>query len=546
MSLLPVGLGAGDASYEIEKSLRFRASASAYLSRTPGTAGSRTTWTYSVWFKRARTGANDCLLMAGPSTNDFVYIDLSSSNRVRYQVQKSNGLRLNLQSTALLVDHSAWYHFIFVFDSSNATQSERARMFMNGERITSFSTNTNALLASDTAEVNNTSLHRIASSVLSVGDLVDGHLAEINLIDGQALAPSSFGEFDSNGVWVAKKYSGTYGTNGFYLPFNDGTNLTELTKDRSGNTNNWTATNVSLTAGATYDWMDDTPTNNFCTLNPLSLFSSITDAALIRNAGLTLIGNVTNFGGQCGGTVAVNSGKYYWEQTFATLTTSSGYLCAGFQDSSVNISGLTGTTRPLANTWWISDDGNVRANGGSITASGLGTFSAGDIAMIAVDVTTGKAWVGRNGTWVGNPSAGTGNTFSSIPASITPFGFVSRLSATETVLNSNFGQRPFAYTPPTGFLPLSTENTGAIAPISSGSFTGNALNNGPFVWLAGTPNSMTINGNAVTWGTHADRLANGIKLRTNSSSYNASGSNTFSVASFVDKFTDPNRAKGNP
>jgi hypothetical protein len=309
MSLLPVGLGAGDAGYEIEKSLRFRASASAYLSRTPGTAGSRTTWTYSVWFKRARTGANDCLLMAGAAASDFVYIDVSNTNRVRWQVQKSSSQYLNLQSSAVLRDPSAWYHLMFVYDAPNATQSERARMFLNGQRITSFSINTNALGLSETAEVNNTALHRISSNTLAVSDNIDGYLFEINFIDGQALAPSSFGEADSNGVWVAKKYTGTYGTNGFYLPFDDGTNLTNLCLDRSGNANNWTATNVSLTAGATYDWMDDTPTNNFAVLNPLLVGTSA-----LSNA------NLTSAGSTVAPTILPDSGTWYLERDDSSLT----------------------------------------------------------------------------------------------------------------------------------------------------------------------------------------------------------------------------------
>ena len=95
-------------------------------------------------------------------------------------------------------------------------------------------------------------------------------MAEVNFVDGQALTPTSFGEIDpTTGVWVPKKYTGTYGTNGFYLPFSDGTSTTTLCYDQSGNTNHWTPTNISLTAGATYDWMEDTPTNNFAVLNPL-------------------------------------------------------------------------------------------------------------------------------------------------------------------------------------------------------------------------------------------------------------------------------------
>jgi hypothetical protein len=136
---------------------------------------------------------------------------------------------------------------------------------------------------------------------------------------------------------------------------------------------------------------------NYCTLNPLTLVGSGTGS--LSNGNLTLTSPTTDSTGtQTAGTIAVSGGKYYWEETFTTLTSGSGYLCAGLQDATVTITGLTGTTRAGTNAWWVSDDGNYRANGGSITSSGLGTFSAGDVAMIAVDMDNKKAWIGKNGT----------------------------------------------------------------------------------------------------------------------------------------------------
>jgi hypothetical protein len=536
MSLLPVGIGSSG-SYEIAKSLRFRASASAYLSRTPGSAGNRRTWTWSGWVKRGALGTTQSLFNAGAnsSTTGYTYIAFMSDNTLGFQIRDAGGAK-NLYSSAVFRDPSAHLHVLVAVDTDNATASLRRRIYVNGAEITAFSINDTLTQGTDTSVNQVSTVQRFGVMTDSGGALalyLDGYLSEINFIDGQALTPTSFGEFDANtGVWVPKKYTGTYGTNGFYLPFNDGTSLGNLCLDRSGNANNWTATNVSLTAGVTYDWMDDTPTNNFAVLNPLNLLVNAAGSMSEANLRITSSGTSNGVRIRRESSIAAESFATYAE--FIVLATS-GTTYSGVE------------ARRQGASEWVALSFAQSSNSAQIVTelgnqqTGLGFVAANDVLSVSVD-SSGMVTFRKNDVVLGVAQQLNGSG----PVSISCSAATGGAGANQASIAANFGQRPFAYTPPTGFLPLCTKNTGAIAPISSGSFTGNASADGPFVWLAGTPNSMTINGNAVTFGTHADRLANGFKVRTSSASYNAAGSNTFSVASFVDDFTDPNRAKANP
>ena len=465
MSIMQMLLAArGVSGYLMDRSVRIRLSAAAYFSRTPATASGRNTWTVSGWYKRGQLGGTKTLFTAYDQIANLTYLRFENDTLDLLQFNTSPGsVTWRLQSNALFRDPSAWYHIVAVFDSTEATAANRIKLYVNGVQITSFATATYpALNANSTWNSNVTSYFGTYTGGTSLG--FDGYMADVYSVSGQALDPTSFGETNAlTGVWQPIAYTGTYGTNGFYLDFEDTSSVAALGTDSSGNGNTWTVNNISLTAGVTYDSMTDVPTltsataANYAVLNPLSLAGSGTGS--LTNANLTLTSPGTNgTGAQTAGSIAVTSSKYYFEGTFSTLTSASGYLCFGVQDGSVVISGLSGSTRGTTNTWWISDDGNYRANGGTITASGLGAFSAGQVAMIAIDASTGKGWIGKNGTWVGDPAAGTGNTFSSLPALIAPFAQAIRNTTTSSVLNANFGQRPFAYTPPTGFKALNTFN----------------------------------------------------------------------------------------
>lgn len=424
-------IGGAGSPYEIQKSLRFRASASAYLSRTPGSAGNRRTWTWSGWVKRGQIGASSYDIFAARTGYESTLLRFNADTFAFIQQNAGATLDANYLTAAVYRDPSAWYHVLLSVDTTQATAANRVVLYINGASVP-LTASTTIAQNTDT-HINRTVAHAFGVQPTQSVGYFDGYLSEINFIDGQALDPSHFGQVSAEtGAWIPKKYIGTYGTNGFYLPFNDGSTLANLTTDRSGNGNNWTANNISLTAGITYDWMDDTPTNNFAVLN------------------------------------AVHAGR-------STLTN------------------------------------------GNLTASG-----AADLPTIIPD----------SGTWYFE-RGGVSQTWT--PPAAFPSGSG----------DYNFGQRPFAYSPPAGFKALCTKNlpTGTIT--TSGTFSGNASTDGPFVYLNGVPTAMTINGNAVTLGNHADKLANGFKVRSSSASYNSAGSNTYSITSTGTKFKYSN-AQGNP
>lgn len=420
-----IGGGAVGAGYEIEKSLRLRAAASAYLSRTFGIPSGSTMWTYSCWVKRGNLATRTVLLSGFSDANNRGYLEINDSGVLRYDDFYSSAQRSLKVSNAIFRDPSAWYHVLFVCDTGNVTAALRQRAYVNGIEITSWSSSTDYHIS--TAPSINWHLgnraHRVGDIWSNTANL-DGYLSEIHFIDGQALTPSSFGEFNADGVWVPKKYAGTYGTNGFYLPFNDGTNLTELCRDRSGNGNDWTASGISLTAGATYDWMDDTPTNNFAVLNRLQTQG-------YSNLGFSN-GNLTASNTSTGGAAYLSSlypvsGSYYFEATATTVTGNffavwahgKGYYSNGTRDGTVAFGAA---------------------------------YTSGDVIGVAFNMTTNEITFFKNGVSQG-VQTGTGADAGLVFFSITNSG---------DTWNVNFGQRPFAYNPPTGFKALCTKNRPSV------------------------------------------------------------------------------------
>jgi len=430
--------GGGSLQYEIKKSLRFRGSASPYLNRTPSSAGNRRTWTLSVWVKRGDLSATIPLLTGHTDGNNFMWVGFNGEGFIAQNYVSANNNFVHATS-AVFRDPSAWYHVVYVFDSTQATASNRGKLYINGVQIAlvNVSTNTQWPTLNYEGRINATLGHYIGFKATAYAD---GYLAEYNLVDGQALDPSYFGKIDATtGQWVAKKYTGSYGTCGIYLDFKDGTNLTTLGNDKSNNGNNWTLNNVSLTSGATYDWMDDTPTNNFCTLNPLDepLVASTIGAmsALVSNGNLTLGANTTTTSGSgtIAGTMGVSQGKFYFEGTLSSYAGGS-TLRLGFMSAD---EGTGGGVAPYK---------DVSANG---------TY------MVAVDFDNLLCWVGANGVWdAGDPNTGTGGT-SIFYGSVMHVPFVRDNSASSGNggrWDVNFGQQPFAYTPPSGFKALCTKN----------------------------------------------------------------------------------------
>lgn len=435
MSVITNNLLLGDDGYNISRSVRLRSSASAYFNRTPASAGNRKTWTFSTWLKRGKLGADQDLLSYYTSGLSETIRIGSDDKLYRYCVDTSGTVnRVLLNTNAVLRDPSAWYHIVMAQDTTQATDTNRVKIYINGVQQSITATVWPAL--NWDGYINSVLSHSLGGTQ----GYTDGYLTEINFIDGQALTPSSFGETNVlTGVWKPKKYTGTYGTNGFYLNFKDPSSTTTIGYDYSGNSNNWTSNNISVTSGVTYDSMIDVPTvyadggngrGNYATLNPLF-------GGGLSNGNLTTTANSL-------ATMSMTGGKYYWE---VQVTSSNGYTGVGFTDGVY--------TKYLR--WNVAGGGWTASNVTVNISSQTGQSNC--VIMCAFDDAAGKFWIGVNGTWFssGDPSTGA-NPAVSFTAAATGNWFPEDNLNAGGSCDYNFGQRPFTYTPPTGFKALNTQN----------------------------------------------------------------------------------------
>ena len=448
--------------YQISRSVRLRSSASAYFNRTPASAGNRKTWTWSGWVKRGilnSSGAVAYPLFAVPTgTTDSTWFEFRFVSDFLYVGGYSTNWRITSQ---VFRDPSAWYHIVLTVDTTQATANDRLKLYVNGTQVTTFSTTNNPTQNADLG-INQASATYIG---LSNSQYFDGYLTEINFIDGQALTPSSFGFIDpSTGVWGPRKYTGTYGTNGFYLNFSDNSNNSSTTigKDYSGNGNNWTPNNISVTAGVTYDSMLDVPTlwadggngrGNYAVLNPLDR-----GGGTVADGNLSITNNTANHFYSRHSMQLPTSGKWYWEVT-GTWDSNSRNGLGVLASSTVLNNYPWGTAQSFgwylgSNTsnWYWSNNGSLGFN---IVPSSPAVF------QICYDADNGTIYAGINNTFYssagassGNPSTLTNPTSSSVPAGLFPATGVYQSGS----MVVNHGQRPFAYTPPTGFKALNTQN----------------------------------------------------------------------------------------
>jgi hypothetical protein len=428
--------------YNLTKSLRFRASASAYLNRTPASAGNRSTWTYSTWIKRGKLGADQGVISTYTGTASInTQCAFTSNDTLDFYDYDGSGFSFRLVTTQVFRDPSAWYHIVLVLDTTQATSSNRVKMYVNGVQITSFSTATYPSLNYALADWNNNSPQRISEVN---GAYFDGYLAETNNIDGQGLTPSSFGENNATtGVWQPKKYTGTYGTNGFYLPFTNTASTSTLGNDFSGNGNTWTVNNVSLTAGATYDSMTDVPTltsatvANYCVINPLDKGTNAT----VDNGNLRVYSS-SGWTSNRGTMTYPSTGKYYFEWVY---TSNNPAAMVGIATYQANKNAQLGSD---AFGWGYHYSGD-KYNNNTATAYGA-SYTTGDVIGVALDMTAGTLTFYKN-----NTSQGT--AFSGLTGVYFPVSAVAGATAAEGP-TINFGQQPFVYTPPTGYKALNTYN----------------------------------------------------------------------------------------
>jgi len=397
--------------YEIDNSLRFNDNDSARLTRTPSSAGNRRTFTLSVWIKLTVSPAGDSnyerhIFSADDGTggnNNFDYIAINGLNRI-FVYGYTGSENQQVMTTQVLRDPSAWYHLVVAYDTTQSTAADRVKIYLNGSRVTDIQTG-NYPSQNLQSKWNNNNAHRIGSYPDQDSQYFDGYMSEYHVIDGAAKAPSDFGEFDDNGVWIPKEYTGSYGTNGFYLEFKEtGTsqNSSGIGADTSGNDHHWAVTNFAAT-----DVTTDTPTNNFATFNSIQP----------SNGGVFAEGNLQATTGAAGSaifsTIAVASGKWYAE-FICTAKTASHFLIgvceadnstglASFHEGA-NVSGVTAIGYGFTN-----NAGKVSYGNGVSDAYSGNAPDVGDVISVALDVDNGTVIWSTNNTGQGTYTRPTAN-----------------------------------------------------------------------------------------------------------------------------------------
>ena len=481
--------------FPIEQSLRFEDGDSAYLSRTPASAGNQKTFTISAWVKRTELPASylkgrilTCGTSLGTNLSNSFFFGFDGDESLSVYQEIGGATSISIDTNAVYRDVSAWLNVICSVDTTQATASDRLKLYVNGEQITSLASSTYPSLNTD-CWVNDNSAHWIGRSQGS--EYSSFYLAEYNLIDGQALDPTSFGEFKS-GIFIPKDTAGlTFGTNGFRLQFGDSAAIGD---DTSGNTNDWTVN--SLVAS---DVVLDSPTNNFAVVPSTTLTSTGYSQHTEGNLQLYQPSwggwdiNIANFN-------LPSSGKYYWEVMPVQGIFNNGYGAFVFGIGNIrgreNISGFPTFGNPLVQVD-SRGIGEYRQYPAWVdyTKSGSFGFTVGSTVYgIAVDCDAKKFWFSLDNSWAGTSgttlTAGTGDPANGtngdpISGDITDYVPFFNLGDQQSSckLGINFGQDStfagaraaggnadangygdFVYAPPSGFLSLCSANlpSGAI------------------------------------------------------------------------------------
>jgi len=467
--------------YEISNSFRTGASSStptsnAYLKNTLSSAATEEKFTVSAWVKLSGKLANSFYIWGGNQPNSspyqysyFRFIDTSgtASQTIHFKGTQDDGTNFDIESNALFRDPSAWYHAVLSVDTTQGTDSNRVKIYINGSQLTSLQTSNypsqNAgIRSSSNGAMQTVGTWNYENTNYAPND--DGYISEFYFIDGQALDPTYFGETNDNGVWVPKDYTGTYGTHGVRFEFKQtgsGTNSSGIGADTSGNDNHFAVTN-----SATTDITTDTPTNNFCTLNPLYQQGSNTfsegNCKVVLEAG-------DGSKGVAGG-IAPASGKWYWEVKQGSATNSS-ILVREASDKEDDLSYYQGNFAA-----YVFNNGNQNITGNTNSTYGP-SYSSGDIIMVAMDMDNDRVYFGKNGQWIdgsGNADESSINDFVPLNGVTNGLGAFANANGSATATaefnwgNPSFsissgnadanGYGNFEYAVPSGFYSLCTKN----------------------------------------------------------------------------------------
>ena len=413
--------------------------ASTYLSRTISSEGNRTTLTISCWFKRSKVGADQHLFSSrdnGVNSGSVDEVKLTSADILRVEGYSGSGYNYRKHTNRKLRDTNAWYHVVVAYDTSNSTADDRIKIYINGERETSFSTSTNPSSSFSTYWFDTTDPFIIGTDVrtLTGASNFDGLMAHVHVVDGTAYAASTFGETDSSsGIWKPKTApSVTYGTNGFFLKFQDSSSLGD---DSSGNTNDFT-----LSGSGTQTL--DTPSNVFATFSPLH-FGDTNPSSY----GTFSNGNTRYASTQAGSpypytcsTLAASSGKWYAEFKITQVSNS---MMVGITDGNKYQYLANNNNKDVA----LFYDGNKYPGNSSFGNA----FSDNDICGVAMDLDNMKVYFSKNGVWQnsGDPTSGASGTGAAdIPTGgLGQFHFAFGDSGGNTTsCNANFGNGYFGTT----------------------------------------------------------------------------------------------------
>ena len=460
-TLTRLGASGVTGPYTINRSLRFNRGESTYLTATLGNSNVDL-WTFSIWIKRTEFGEHQSIFSSG---SDDVYTHLNFDNADKLKFRNwHNSDKGYLLTTRKFRDPNAWMHIVFIWDSDNGTAGDRQRLYINGVRETAFDSQTNPDADQDSV-INGDTLggsdwgegkHRIGR-FSETTDYASGYYADAHFIDGLAKEPSEFAETDTDtGQYKPKKYDGAYGTNGFHLDFSDNSGVTSSTLGNdSANSHDFTPNNFSVTAGVGNDSLEDTPNNNFPTLSPIDHSTNNTFGE----------GNLLAKGGDnyaAATFLLPSSGKWYAEfSKFGDGATQAVAITRAHQNTAYNGHlGLADMVQYLSNGEKCN-----RARGNTSDATAWEN-DADALIGVAVDMDNGAVYFAHDNTWQnsGNPTSGASKTGAWATDLLTDNHGEHLISvqgyngSTSYGMYANFGQRPFTYTPPTGYQKLCSEN----------------------------------------------------------------------------------------
>ena len=442
-------------AYSVANSCMFNDGDTPRLHKTAGSAGNRRTFTISAWIKRSALGANQSILCAtaNNATADGdankTMLRFTSDDELRFVKFTSASATNQIITNAKYRDVSAWLHVLLAVDTTSGTAGDRLRLYVNGSEVTSFGTESQPDQNYD-YDIGNSVTYNVGYGTATSTHVFDGYMAEVVYIDGLQLTPTSFGEFDEDSptIWKPIDVSGlTFGTNGFYLDFEDSSNLGN---DKNGGTD---LTEVNLAAT---DQMIDTCTNNFCTMNPLT--GSASGYAMAYSQGNLHVDGDQSWSNSMG-TFGVTAGKWYWEiENFTYEHTQVGIASPDIDWGSAGVQDLTGTT-----LYYNSAGGEVRKDGSATTAD-YGTFGTNDVLGIALNMDDGQITFYKNGSAIVSNYAISTSITTAVPLVAISgdytidvnFGSPAIAIASGNADANGYGS--FEYSVPSGYFSLCTKN----------------------------------------------------------------------------------------